>query len=78
MPRGRWLPRPGKMRVIFGPSLSFGKMDDGDRRERYLSASGEMMAAIAQLKRAAEEGEHARMTAGIGGSRDMRNVLRET
>ena len=78
LPRGRWLPRPGKMRVIFGPSLSFGKMDDGDRRERYLSASGEMMAAIAQLKRAAEEGEHARMTAGIGGSRDMRNALRET
>ncbi|MBI3625548.1 MAG: 1-acyl-sn-glycerol-3-phosphate acyltransferase [Candidatus Rokubacteria bacterium] len=79
LPRGRWLPRPGKIRVVFGPSLSFGKMDDGRRRERYLSASGEMMAAIARLKQAVEVGERAGMTtARAGGSRDMRSALRET
>ena len=79
LPRGRWLPRPGKMRVVFGPSLSFGKTDDGHRRERYLSASGEMMAAIARLKRAVEDGERAGMTTmRTGGSRDMRSALRET
>ncbi len=79
LPRGRSLPRPGKIRVIFGPSLSFGKMDDGHRRERYLSASGEMMAAIARLKQAVEDGERAGMTTmRTGGSRDMRSVVRET
>jgi 1-acyl-sn-glycerol-3-phosphate acyltransferase len=79
LPRGRWLPRPGKIRVIFGPLLSFGKMDDRHRRERYLSASGEMMAAIARLKQAVEDGERAGMTRRrMGGSRDMRSAVRET
>lgn len=78
LPRGRWLPRPVKMRVIFGQPLSFGKSEDRHRKDRYLAVSGEMMAAIARLKQAVEEGERAGVTTGIGGSRDMRNALRET
>jgi len=57
LPRGRRLPRPVKVRVSFGPPLSFGESDGEHRKERYLRASGEMMAAVAQLKRAVEERE---------------------
>ena len=79
LPRGRRLPRPVKMRVTFGPPLSFRETGDGHRKERYLDASGEMMAAIARLKQAVEEGECAGMTStGIGGLRDMPNAWRKT
>lgn len=68
LPRGRVLLRPGgRLRVVFGAPFSFGKPDDGDRKERYRDASAEMMAAIARVKQAAEEGERAALTAaGIG------------
>lgn len=56
LPRGRALPRPAKVRVSFGPPLSFGKVEGRHRKERYLHASGEMMAAIARVKRASEQG----------------------
>ena len=56
LPRGRLLPRPVKVRVSFGAPLSFGKVEGPHRKERYLEASGEMMAAIARLKQAAERG----------------------
>jgi 1-acyl-sn-glycerol-3-phosphate acyltransferase len=62
LPRGRALPRPAKVRVTFGPPLSFkdvgkdagkagGKRagDDG-RKEAYREAAQEMMRAIAQLR----------------------------
>ncbi len=57
LPRGRRLPRPVKVRVSFGPPLSFGESDGEHRKERYLRASGEMMAAVARLKQAVEERE---------------------
>lgn len=64
-PRGRRLPRPAKTRVTFGPPLSFREARDRHRRERYLDASREMMAAIARLKQAVEAGERLGMaTAG--------------
>ncbi len=56
LPRGRVLPRPVKVRVSFGAPLSFGKVEGAHRKERYLEASREMMAAIARLKHAAERG----------------------
>ena len=55
LPRGRAVPRPTKVRVSFGPPLSFGKVEGPHRKERYREASGEMMAAIARLKQAAAE-----------------------
>ena len=49
LPRGRAVPRPAKVRVVFGPPLHF-KPGRGDtRRESYREASAEMMRAIAQL-----------------------------
>ena len=56
LPRGRSLPRPVKVRVSFGAPLSFGKVEGSHRKERYLEASREMMAAIARLKQATERG----------------------
>lgn len=48
-PRGRRLPRPGKVRVTFGTPLEF--QESGARRkESYETASRAMMAAIARLK----------------------------
>ena len=48
-PRGRRLPRPGKVRVTFGTPLEF--QESGVRRkEAYETASRAMMAAIARLK----------------------------
>lgn len=55
LPRGRLIPRPAKVRVSFGPPLAFGPVEGAHRRERYLEASREMMAAIARLKQAATE-----------------------
>ncbi len=56
LPRGRVLPRPVKVRVSFGAPLSFAKVEGAHRKERYLEASREMMAAIARLKQVAESG----------------------
>ena len=54
LPRGRALPRPGRVRVTFGPPLFFkteGKRaSDGGRKEAYREAAQEMMRAIAQLR----------------------------
>lgn len=77
LPRGRRLPRLAKVRVTFGPPLAFGESGDRHRKERYLDASREMMAAIARLKQALE-GERAGAATRVGGLRNMRNALRET
>jgi 1-acyl-sn-glycerol-3-phosphate acyltransferase len=58
LPRGRALPRPAKVRVTFGPPLTFkaeGKTEgkragDEGRKEAYREAAQEMMRAIAQLR----------------------------
>ena len=50
LPRGRVLPRPVRVRVSFGPPLAFAKVEGPHRKDRYLEASREMMAAIARLK----------------------------
>lgn len=54
LPRGRWFPRWRKIRVTFGPALSFAGEGGLDRKERYREASRQMMAAIAEVKAAAE------------------------
>jgi 1-acyl-sn-glycerol-3-phosphate acyltransferase len=56
LPRGRAIPRPVRVRVSFGPPLAFAKVEGPHRKERYLEASREMMAAIARLKHATERG----------------------
>ena len=50
LPRGRALPRPHKVRVTFGPPLSFKRAGDDGRKEAYREAAREMMRAIAQLR----------------------------
>jgi len=50
LPPGRVIPRPGKVRVSFGPPLSFKSRADEGRKERYREATQEMMRAIAQLR----------------------------
>ncbi len=67
LPRGRILPRPVKVRVGFGPALSFGRIEGKHRKEQYLDASSEMMASIARLKQAM----------GNGSARD-RGIARQT
>ena len=47
-PKGRCLPRPGKITVTFGPPLIFERRDDVDRKTQYESASRAMMEAIAR------------------------------
>jgi len=54
LPRGRVIPRPGRVRVRFGAPLRFSFQEGGERKSRYLAASYEMMAAIARLKTLAE------------------------
>jgi 1-acyl-sn-glycerol-3-phosphate acyltransferase len=50
LPRGRALPRPVKVRVTFGPPLTFKRASDDGRKEAYREAAQEMMRAIAQLR----------------------------
>jgi 1-acyl-sn-glycerol-3-phosphate acyltransferase len=50
LPRGRALPRPHKVRVTFGPPLTFKRAGDDGRKEAYREAAREMMRAIAQLR----------------------------
>lgn len=54
LPRGRRFPRLGKIRVSFGPPLSFAGEGAPGRKERYREASRQMMAAIASLKATSE------------------------
>ena len=49
-PKGRRLPRPGKITVHFSPALSLPPDDGGARRDHYEAVSRAMMAAIADLK----------------------------
>jgi len=55
LPRGRWVPRCGKIRVRFGPTLCFAGAPGPERKERYREASRQMMAAIARVKAEADE-----------------------
>lgn len=55
LPRGRWVPRSGKIRVSFGPSRCFAGNKGLARKEQYREASRQMMAAIARVKAEAEE-----------------------
>jgi 1-acyl-sn-glycerol-3-phosphate acyltransferase len=54
-PRGRTLPRPGKVTVTFGPALRFERRDDIDRKRQYEAASRAMMEAIAGLQQSTSE-----------------------
>jgi 1-acyl-sn-glycerol-3-phosphate acyltransferase len=50
LPRGRAWPRLAKVRVTFGPPLSFKPAGEGEtRKERYREAAQEVMRAIGQL-----------------------------
>jgi len=49
-PRGRWLPRPCRITVFFGPPLRFERHGGNSRKENYEAASAEMMSAIARLR----------------------------
>jgi 1-acyl-sn-glycerol-3-phosphate acyltransferase len=55
-PKGRRLPRPGRVAVSFGPPLRFARGEGAGRKEGYEAASLAMMAAIARLKTAAPGG----------------------
>jgi 1-acyl-sn-glycerol-3-phosphate acyltransferase len=48
-PRGRSLPRPGKVVVTFGRPMTFERTTGSDRKERYEAASRAMMDAIERL-----------------------------
>ena len=48
-PRGRRLPRPGKVVVTFGPAMRFERGNESDRKHDYEAASRAMMHAIARL-----------------------------
>jgi 1-acyl-sn-glycerol-3-phosphate acyltransferase len=51
LPRGRWFPRPKKVRVHYGkPFNAADAMKGAGRRERYEALSAEMMRRIAQLE----------------------------
>ncbi|MGH7355801.1 MAG: (d)CMP kinase [Candidatus Rokuibacteriota bacterium] len=49
-PKGARLPRPVKVRVVFGAPLRFERPQAGSRKEQYEAASRAMMAAIARLR----------------------------
>jgi 1-acyl-sn-glycerol-3-phosphate acyltransferase len=49
-PRGRRLPRPGRITVHFGPPMRFARVEGAGRKEAYERASREMMAAIARVQ----------------------------
>jgi len=64
LPRGRSLPRPAKVRVTFGPPLTFARAAVGaERKAQYEDASRRMMAAIAELRDESARG------AGVAGAR---------
>lgn len=62
-PRGRRLPRPAKVVVIFGAPMTFARAAGADRKAQYEAASRRMMAAIGQLKDDLVSG------AGVAGAR---------
>jgi len=49
-PRGRRLPRRGRVTVSFGAPLHFARVEGGERKEQYAAASRAMMGAIARLR----------------------------
>jgi len=49
-PRGRRLPRRGRVTVSFGAPLHFARVEGGERKEQYEAASRAMMGAIARLR----------------------------
>lgn len=49
-PRGRSMPRPGKVVVTFGRPMTFERTPGSDRKQRYEAASRAMMDAIERLK----------------------------
>jgi 1-acyl-sn-glycerol-3-phosphate acyltransferase len=51
-PRGRRLPRPGKVIVTFGPPLTFERRTGVERKQQYEAASRMIMDAIARLRAA--------------------------
>jgi 1-acyl-sn-glycerol-3-phosphate acyltransferase len=55
-PKGRRLPRPGRVAVFFGPPLRFARSEGAGRKEGYEAASLAMMAAIARLQPATPDG----------------------
>lgn len=55
-PRGRNVPRPGKVIVRFGRPLRFERGEGRERKGRYEAASRAMMDAIAALKQSGEPG----------------------
>ena len=72
-PRGRTVPRPGKVIVRFGPPLRFERCGDvRERKGRYEAASRAMMDAIAALgppgtsRTVTEPGEPARRPSEVG------------
>jgi len=55
LPRGGWFPRPGKIRVSFGPPLAFAGEGARGQKERYREASRQIMNAIARVRDAGAE-----------------------
>jgi 1-acyl-sn-glycerol-3-phosphate acyltransferase len=53
-PRGRSLPRPGKVVVAFGTPMTFERTPGVDRKEQYEAASRAMMDAIERLRQDGE------------------------
>jgi 1-acyl-sn-glycerol-3-phosphate acyltransferase len=49
-PRGRRLPRRGRVTVSFGAPLHFARVEGAERKEQYEAASRAMMGAIARLR----------------------------
>ena len=49
-PRGRRLPRRGRVTVSFGAPLHFSRVEGQERKEQYEAASRAMMGAIARLR----------------------------
>jgi 1-acyl-sn-glycerol-3-phosphate acyltransferase len=75
-PKGRRFPRPGKVRVVFGPPLKFERQAGVDRKEQYAAASRAMMDAIADLMVSATGGirERSKRLAMREGPRETRHA----
>ena len=68
-PRGRSLPRPGKVVVTYGEPMTFERTPGMERKEQYEAASRAMMDAIARLKHRGEpDGSSARELEAVGGT----------
>jgi 1-acyl-sn-glycerol-3-phosphate acyltransferase len=65
-PRGRTLPRPGKVVVTFGEPMTFERESGLDRKEQYEAASRAIMAGLARLSPMGEQGSPAAELAEVG------------